>query len=161
MEKAVDDFLAACGGAIVLTAFACVFATFIGDGTYQKGIYAGIWGLIGIFAGRQSLRNIGDKQASHIELQSVGVWAEPSKRDGQEDKKQSQETAVQILADELAEAARGGEAALDACFKRLLKKYPNEMLIEALDLGANQLFETEKKWDKLIKDLEKKEAKSR
>jgi hypothetical protein len=79
----------------------------------------------------------------------------------EDDKKKSRQRSLQLAADELAEAARCGEAALDACFKRLLKRYPKDMLIEALDLGANQAFEKEEKWDKLIKDLERNEAKGK
>ena len=77
----------------------------------------------------------------------------------EDDRKKSHQLSLQQAADELAEAAHRGEAALDACFKRLLKRYPNDMLIEALDLGANQAFKKEEKWDKLIKDLEKNVAK--
>lgn len=59
MENVQDDFLAACGAAIVFTAFACLFAIFIGDTPYQKGFYAGLWSLVGFFAGRQNLRRHG------------------------------------------------------------------------------------------------------
>ena len=134
------------------------------DGFSFVGLLLFVAYLVFLFKGSGSLED-GKKKSKKKELQQVvgqvGVWAKPPKDDEQEDSTKSHASALQLVADELAEAARGGEAALDACFKRLLKRYPNEMLIEALDLGANQLFEKEKKWDKLIKDLEKNEAKSK
>jgi len=134
------------------------------DGFSLVGLLLFVAYLVFLFKGNSSLED-GKKKSKKKELQQVvgqvGVWAEAPKDDEQEDSTKSHESALQLVADELAEAARGGEAALDACFKRLLKRYPNEMLIEALDLGANQLFEKEKKWDKLIKDLEKNEAKGK
>ncbi|MDB2699732.1 hypothetical protein N9Y51_03760 [Alphaproteobacteria bacterium] len=57
MKNLSDDIQTALGGEIVLTIFACLAATFIGDGTYEKGIFGGAWAVLGIFIGRRTMRD--------------------------------------------------------------------------------------------------------
>ena len=77
------------------------------------------------------------------------------------EQKRSYETSLQLAANELFNATLlGGNSALDACYKKLLDRYPREMLNEALDLAAKQAVEDKEKWDILIKDLERDEHSS-